>query len=118
MRFVADESCDFAVVRALRAASHEVVAIAERAPSSTDAEVLALATAGECVVLTEDKDFGQLVFAQIHRSSGVVLIRYPATARSSLPADVVHLVEGVGGDLLRSFVTLTPGRYRRSPTTG
>ncbi|MBI3080243.1 MAG: DUF5615 family PIN-like protein, partial [candidate division NC10 bacterium] len=32
MRFLADESCDFAVVRALRAAGHDVVAIAEVTP--------------------------------------------------------------------------------------
>jgi hypothetical protein len=32
MRFLADESCDFAIVRALRAAGHDVVAVTERLP--------------------------------------------------------------------------------------
>ncbi|MBI4607681.1 MAG: DUF5615 family PIN-like protein [Candidatus Rokubacteria bacterium] len=40
MRFLADESCDFAVVRALRAAGHDVVAIAEISPRATDEGVL------------------------------------------------------------------------------
>jgi uncharacterized protein DUF5615 len=43
MRFVADESCDFSVVRALRDAGHHVTAIAEIAPRIEDEEVLKLA---------------------------------------------------------------------------
>ena len=41
MRFLADESCDFSVVRALRFAGHEVVAIAEVSPREEDDEVRA-----------------------------------------------------------------------------
>jgi hypothetical protein len=35
MRFLADESCDFRVVRALRDAGHDLIAVAEAAPSTT-----------------------------------------------------------------------------------
>jgi hypothetical protein len=40
MRFLADESCDFAVVRALRSADHDVLAIAEVSPREEDQEVM------------------------------------------------------------------------------
>ena len=40
MRFLADESCDFSVVRALRAADHDVVAIAEVSPREEDDTVM------------------------------------------------------------------------------
>jgi len=40
VRFLADESCDFAVVRALRAVRHDVVAIAEISPRATDEVVM------------------------------------------------------------------------------
>lgn len=43
MRFLADESCDFAVVRALREAGHEVVGIAEISPRATDEAVVEIA---------------------------------------------------------------------------
>jgi hypothetical protein len=43
MRFLADESCDFAVVRVLRAGGHDVVAIAEVAPRAPDTEVMSQA---------------------------------------------------------------------------
>jgi len=45
MRFLADESCDFAVVLALRAAGHDVLAVAEVARGAKDPEVIRLAPA-------------------------------------------------------------------------
>ena len=43
MLFLADESCDFAVVRALRAAGHDVLAVADVSPRADDEQVLELA---------------------------------------------------------------------------
>ena len=63
MRFLADESCDFAVVRALRTAGHKVLAVAEISPRANDSEVIRLALEQDLILLTEDKDFGQLVYA-------------------------------------------------------
>ena len=53
MRFLAHESCDIAVVRALRAAGHDVVAVAEIARGTKDVEVLALAREGADVMLLD-----------------------------------------------------------------
>jgi uncharacterized protein YbjT (DUF2867 family) len=50
VRFLADESCDVAVVRALRAAGHDVAAIAEEQPGLTDRDVIARASLGADVV--------------------------------------------------------------------
>ena len=61
--FLADESCDFAVVRTLRAAGYDVLAVSERAPGARDEDVIRFATSERRILLTEDKDFGQLVFA-------------------------------------------------------
>ena len=58
MRFLADESCDFAVVRALREAGHDVAAITEISPRATDEAVIERAAREERMLLTEDKDFG------------------------------------------------------------
>ncbi len=85
MRFLADESCDFAVVRALRAAGHDVVAITEISPRATDEGVMELAIREGRILLTEDKDFGQLVHANQAAAGGVFLLRFPARARADLP---------------------------------
>ena len=112
MWFLADESCDFAVVRALRATDHDVLAVAELASGSDDAMVMDMACRENRVLLTEDKDFGQLVYAHSQRSSGVILIRYPTSARKTLSNAVVALVSEFGNDLISSFVVMSPGRVR------
>jgi predicted nuclease of predicted toxin-antitoxin system/uracil-DNA glycosylase len=112
MRFLADESCDFAVVRALRAVGHDVTAAAEFAPRATDEQLLAAAFNERRILLTEDKDFGHLVYARAHPSPGVVLIRFPSQARSSLTSTVLDLVRHRGADLMDCFVVITPERVR------
>lgn len=54
MRLVADESCDFSVVVAVRAAGHDVVSIMEAMPSVDDERVIAVATSDKRLLLTED----------------------------------------------------------------
>ena len=61
MRFLADESCDFNVVKALRAAGFEIVPIAEVLPGATDVQVIELAVGEDRILLTEDKDFGRFI---------------------------------------------------------
>ena len=112
VRLVADESCDFTLVVGLRAAGHDVVAITETMSGADDEQVMALAAAERRLLLTEDKDFGQLVFAAAARNSGVVLVRYPVRARSRLTADVLALLAQRAESLYGCFVVVQPGRVR------
>ena len=114
MRFLADESCDFAVVTALRNAGHDITAIAESNPGIEDEVVLALARAEARVLLTEDKDFGLLAYAGGHETAGVVLIRFPAGVRSSLGQALVDLATELRDRIAGAFVVVEPGRARVS----
>jgi predicted nuclease of predicted toxin-antitoxin system len=58
MRFLADESCDFAAVRALRSAGHDVVAVVEFTQRTDDSELIGQAFRDERILLTEDRDSG------------------------------------------------------------
>ena len=112
MRFLADESCDASVVRALRSAGHDVNAIVETSRGATDRVVLDLALAEERVLVTRDKDFGELVFAAGARSSGVILLRYPPSVRLDLPRLVCDVVHARQAELLESFVVIAPTGVR------
>jgi predicted nuclease of predicted toxin-antitoxin system len=112
VRFVADESCDFGVVRALRAAAHDVVAVAEASPRLADDKVLELARDNGTILLTEDKDFGELVYAARQKSCGVILLRFPAHARSSMSDALVEAVDRLGARLSSRFTVIQPGRIR------
>jgi predicted nuclease of predicted toxin-antitoxin system len=112
MRFLADESCDFAVVRALRAEGHEVTAVAEVATGAPDEKVIAAAVREGAILLTEDKDFGQLVFAERRTTGGVIFIRFPAVLRAEPPRVVCLLVAQRGEKLVGTFIVIQPGRIR------
>jgi predicted nuclease of predicted toxin-antitoxin system len=115
MQFLADEGCDFNFVRALRAAGHDVRAVTEIALRADDPEVIRLATEQSRVLLTEDKDFGQLVFASGAPSAGVVLFRYPTAARQVVIEDFVRFAQEKGEQLRDCFTVFEPGRVRLKP---
>ena len=114
MRFLADECCDFAAVRTLRAHGHDVLAVSEFQHRSVDKDVMELALAENRILLTEDKDFGWLVFAGRIDSPGVILIRFPASARRLLAEAVLKLVSEYASQLVGAFVVLRPGAARIS----
>ena len=99
MLFLADESCDFGVVRILRASGHDVVAVSEVSPRLSDEDVALWARREERILLTEDKDFGQLAFASGAPSGGVILIRFPAGTRAGLPSAALEVVDHFGDQL-------------------
>ncbi len=72
---VADESVDFRVVAELRNIGISVYSIAEEAPSITDTSVLSIAFERHALLITEDKDFGELVFRLQLPHYGILLIR-------------------------------------------
>jgi len=117
LRFLADESCDFAVVRALRAEGYDVFAISEVMRRSDDRELIEQAYREKRILLTEDKDFGWLVFVSHADSAGVILLRFPGNARRSLVRTIVQLVQEQDERLLAAFVVVQPGyiRIRRKP---
>jgi len=74
MELVADESIDQPIVDQLRSDGHEVIAIVEIGPGVSDDDVLAIAEREKALLLTADKDFGDLVYRQRRINSGVLLI--------------------------------------------
>ncbi len=75
MRWLADECVDASLVARPRDAGHNVVYMAEIAPAESDADVIARAQRDGRLLLTEDKDFGDLVFRRGRPVPGVVLLR-------------------------------------------
>ncbi len=97
MRFLADECCDKAVVRALRADGHDdVLSVSDISPRASDLDVIRLAVREKRILLTEDKDFGQLVFAHGQKTLGVIFLRFPTSARTQIQKDVLSLVKQQG----------------------
>jgi predicted nuclease of predicted toxin-antitoxin system len=95
VRLLANENVPQALVALLRARGHDVSWGRTDAPGSSDQEVLTRATREERVLLTFDKDFGELVFSSgVGAASGVVLLRFPPTSPVAVAAFVVAALEG------------------------
>ncbi len=79
MRILADENFPGEAIMALRQHGHDVVWIRTEAPGSSDPQVLARAQAQDRVLITFDKDFGELAFrARLPALSGIILFRISA----------------------------------------
>ena len=64
------------------------------------------------MLITEDKDFGRFVYADKRHTAGVVLLRFPATARANIASAEVELMSRRGERLEGRFVVVQPGRIR------
>jgi predicted nuclease of predicted toxin-antitoxin system len=75
LKIVAHERVDRHIVERLRIDGHDVLFIAELDPGIDDETVLDHSRRSNAVLVTADKDFGELVFRQHLVHSGVLLIR-------------------------------------------
>jgi predicted nuclease of predicted toxin-antitoxin system len=109
-QIVADESVDFRIVTQLREIGLIVYAIVEQQPSIRDEQVLAIANENEALLLTEDKDFGELVFRLQLPHRGILLIRI-ADAEQKIES-VVRTIEKYYSELLDRFSVINASKLR------
>jgi len=112
VRLLADENLDPTIIEALRDAGHEVRAIRETNPRASDETVIEIARSEGRLVLTEDKDFGELVYNRAWPSPGVLLVRrFPSPSRAK-PHAVVEAVSRLREEAVEKFIVVEPGHVR------
>jgi len=80
MKFLANENFPVPSVRKLRALGIEVASITETTPGISDKEVIQIAQKENFIILTFDKDYGELIFRHsIHNPPSVVFFRFKGT---------------------------------------
>lgn len=112
MKIVADENVDRRVIDWLQAVGHHVISISRENPSIIDSEVLAIANRERALLITEDKDFGELVFHKKQSHLGILLVRLEGVSRDDRVRMVCDLIKERGIELAKSFSVLTPGSVR------
>ncbi|MEN6370743.1 MAG: DUF5615 family PIN-like protein [Armatimonadota bacterium] len=94
MRILADENFPGSAVAALMSRGHDVVWIQTDSPGIADKDVLSRAVLEERILITFDKDFGELAFhAGLSASSGVILFRISISEPSALILKAVQALE-------------------------
>lgn len=112
MKFLADENFPRPARAALRRAGWDVFSIAESCPGISDDEVIAVCADQRRLLLTFDKDFGELVFRRgLSAASGVVLFRITPESPDDAAALALALIESQP-DLAGTFCVVTRDRIR------
>jgi predicted nuclease of predicted toxin-antitoxin system len=115
MRWLLDECVDAALVELLRRLGHDVVYVADIAPRATDRDVMSVAAQDHRLLLTEDKDFGDLVFRQTLPVPGIVLIRMGPGQRLRKAQRLTAAVERFGDTMFGRYTVIEDARFRSRP---
>jgi len=115
MNFLADENVEKPVVDTLRRDGHDVLYLCEITSRTIDEQILQQANAESRILLTNDKDFGELIFLQGKSTEGILLMRF-VSDKSSIKVHFVESLMRTHADRLRGYFTvLSEGKLRRRP---
>lgn len=115
MRILANENFPADAIAALRQHGHDVVWIRTDSPGSSDGQVLARAGAESRVLVTFDKDFGELAFrTKLPASSGIVLFRISMASSAHIAHIAVMALES-RTDWAGHFAVVEDTRIRMTP---
>jgi hypothetical protein len=113
MRWLADECVSAKLVASLRDAGHDVVYAMEAYRSRKDRDLLALAAADQRLLLTDDRDFGELIFGSTAlESTGVVYMRIPDERSHLAWPRLDAAITRFGESLFGRFLVVEEARFR------
>jgi predicted nuclease of predicted toxin-antitoxin system len=112
VNLLADEGVDRQIVERLRQDGHRVWYTAEMEPGISDDAVLDLANREASLLLTADKDFGELVFRQRRSTAGVILVRLAGISPAHKAEMVASAIAAHLAELPQAFTVITPGIIR------
>lgn len=112
IKLLADECCDKELVSKLRLEGHDVWYVPEFRAGAGDDEILPLAVEEGRVLLTEDKDFGELVYRLKKPAIGVILLRFETEDRELKLRRLIELIDVRGEKIPGSFVVVDREKFR------
>ena len=112
MNILADEGVDKPIVDQLRQYGFQVIYIAENDPGISDDTVLELANKNSAVLLTADKDFGELVYRLGRVSHGIILIRLSGLSPETRVKIAATEIREHAANLENAFTVISPDSIR------
>ena len=112
LSLLADENIDQRLVSSLRLAGISVYSVAESSPGITDEEVMRLSENLGALILTDDKDFGEIVFRKQRSCPGIVLLRLTGVDYSHKADQVIQVIDKCGSKMTGKFAVITEERVR------
>jgi len=113
LKLLADECIEASIVRTLRSKGFVIDYISEMMPGASDIEVLAVALREKAILLTSDKDFGEIVYRQGRATNGVILLRLHGMTRAA-KAEIILKTLSRYSELQGNFTVVTQTSVRIS----
>ena len=118
MKFVVDECAGPTLAGWLQSRGHEVVSVFDEHRGISDDQVLFMANASGSIIITSDKDFGEMIFHQGRTHRGVVLLRL-SDERANMKIQVVAaLLKCHGESISGRFLVVSEDKVRIARTVG
>ena len=114
MRFLVDECPGPSVAAWLISQGHEVYSVYNESPGMADKDVLSKACSEERIIITVDKDFGEMIFRERREHRGVIFLRLSDERSFNKIAVLRNVLENYEDKISRQFVTVTETRIRFS----
>lgn len=115
MKFLADECCDLSTVTFLRNEGHDVAYMPEIEPGISDSDVLSKAFDEKRILITEDKDFGTLVYRLKKPARGIILLRFHPKDHDSKLSQIKKLTDRFSSKLSGNFIVADSKKVRIRP---
>lgn len=113
LRWVADECIPRSLVEQMRAEGHDVLFVAEGHRGSDDEFALQLAISDRRLLLTQDADFGELLFRRrTAELSGLVLLRISPERAAMRWSRLKSMIATLGNEIFGRLVVIEEGRTR------
>jgi predicted nuclease of predicted toxin-antitoxin system len=115
MRFLADENVSGVAIDRLLSLGHDVVPVAGTEMGASDREVIARANHEGRVLITEDRDFGELVIRHRLPVQAVLLLEMDSLSNDAEAQRLAEVVTALGGTICGKLVVIEPSRTRTRP---
>ena len=112
MKFVADENIDIEIIEDLRKIRVDIISIAEDFFGISDVDVLKVANENRALLITADKDFGELVFRRGEISEGVILLRIFGIPQKEKVKTVLEVFKDHSSEFEGSFTVIKKNKVR------
>jgi len=112
MRFLVDECTGPAVARWLIEQHHDVISVFDKIRGADDEEVIRIASEQDRILITNDKDFGELVFREKKQHKGVILLRLEDERGANKIAVLKNVLEKYENSLPGHFFVVTETTVR------
>lgn len=115
IQFLADENVEWSIVTWMRAANYDVLAVKEIFPGAEDDRVLKFSVKEQRILITNDMDFGGMIFHQQKNSPGVILMRFSQESSEKKKEVLGHLLKFHTGKLQHHFVVISENQIKIRP---